>query len=165
MKKYSVLGIVAAILLMMVFTGCGQTKQTDLSYKPTEEEKAATAALGGTWQVDTPTETGTSVVKIEIDSSNGFTFTTGTVNADGTAGYYSYVGQDQITPASSAITFMSTSGGESTDGTNYTLKEDIKSFNYTYALSEDGSQMTLTPADDAAVAITGANPITLTKTA
>ena len=164
MKKFSSLALLLiGALVIMVLAGCGK-EETDLSIKPTEEEQTVITSLAGTWEANTPNEDGTTTaVKVEIDDSQGFTFTTGTINPDGTASYYSRVGSYDFDKANSTITFMATSGGESTDGVNYQLQQSMGSFPYTYQMSEDGASITLTPSNDSSIQLTSANPITLTK--
>lgn len=162
MKKFSAL--IMAALLMLTLSACGKSNdKPGLSAPITEEGKTQIADISGTWQVENPAENGaTSVVKVEIDNDKGFTFTTGTINPDGTASYYSHVGSYRLGD-NSAVTFNATTGGESADGTSYQLKQDPGSYAYTYALSEDHAQMTLTPTNDQAQQLTGPNPVTLTK--
>lgn len=118
--------------------------------------------LTGSWQQSTPLADGSvSVVRVKIDNVSGFTITTGTQYPDGNGDFYSRVGSYQID--GDTITFSATTGGPSTDGSSYQLRQDPGVFKYKMQENAELTQLVLTPDNEKAVLLTGEGPVTLTK--
>ncbi len=128
----------------------------------TEEEQKIMGDLTGTWEQRTPGADGsTNIVRAKIDNVSGFTLTTGTVNAAGEGTYYSHVGSYEV--IGDMIRFSATTGGESNDGSSYTLRMDPGVYEYKFSENPEHTQLVLTPDNDNARNLTGGDAITLAK--
>lgn len=127
-----------------------------------EEQKNTMVNLTGNWESLTPLSDGnTSVVRAKIDNVSGFTLTTGVQNPDGKGSFYSRVGSYSV--EGNQIVFSATTGGQSDDGSSYSLKTDPGVFKYTFTENPELTQITLTPTNDGAKQLTGEGTITLNK--